>query len=140
MPETAEEAEALVVEHLTAGSWKAVWSVWRQSRGLRTEPEEMQSLSLAEKDLADLTAILDAYCKHMADSREGESWLERKKLTTNKFVRNLCDDCELCGPWTGLLQPDGHQPSASRQCQKAGAVSHTGGLSALALPSLLLHF
>ena len=140
VPETAEEAEALVVEHLTAGSWKAVWSVWRQSRGLRTEPEEMQSLSLAEKDLADLTAILDAYCKHMADSREGESWLERKKLTTNKFVRNLCDDCELCGPWTGLLQPDGHQPSASRQCQKAGAVSHTGGLSALAPPSLLLHF
>ena len=73
VPETAEEAEALVVEHLTAGSWKAVWSVWRQSRGLRTEPEEMQSLSLAEKDLADLTGILDAYCKHMADSREGET-------------------------------------------------------------------
>ena len=72
VPETAEEAEALVVEHLTSGSWKAVWSVWRQSRGLRAEPEEMQSLSLAEKDLADLTAILDAYCKHMADSREGE--------------------------------------------------------------------
>ena len=87
VPETAEEAEALVVEHLTSGSWKAVWSVWRQSRGLRTEPEEMQSLSLAEKDLADLTAILDAYCRHMADSREGERWFERRrKLTTTKLI------------------------------------------------------
>ena len=73
IPETAEEAEAQVVEHLTAGRWKAVWSVWRQSRSLRSEPEELQSLSLAEKDLADLTAILDTYCKHMADSREGEN-------------------------------------------------------------------
>ena len=86
VPETAEEAEALIVEHLISGRWKAVWSVWRQSRGLRTEPEEMQSLSLAEKDLADLTAILDAYCKHMADSREGETWLERRgKFTIIKF-------------------------------------------------------
>ena len=40
---------------------------------MRSEPEELQSLSLAEKDLADLTAILDTYCKHMADSREGEN-------------------------------------------------------------------
>ena len=78
VPDTAEEAETLVVELLTAGRWKAVWSVWRQSRGLRTEPEEMQSLSLAEKDLADLTAILDAYCKHMADSREGVNQCDRK--------------------------------------------------------------
>jgi len=91
VPETAEEAEALVVEHLTSGSWKAVWSVWRQSRGLRAEPEEMQSLSLAEKDLADLTAILDAYCKHMADSREGIFVMTVSSVDLGQVCSSLMD-------------------------------------------------
>jgi len=91
VPETAEEAEALVVEHLTSGSWKAVWSVWRQSRGLRTEPEEMQSLSLAEKDLADLTAILDAYCRHMADSREGIFVMTVSSVDLGQVCSSLMD-------------------------------------------------
>merc|ERR1712032_1637406 len=91
VPETAEEAEALVVEHLIAGSWKAVWSVWRQSRGLRTEPEEMQSLSLAEKDLADLTGILDAYCKHMADSREGIFVMTVSSVDLGQVCSSLMD-------------------------------------------------
>jgi len=91
VPETAEEAEALIVEHLISGSWKAVWSVWRQSRGLRTEPEEMQSLSQAEKDLADLTAILDAYCKHIADSREGIFVMTVSSVDLGQVCSSLMD-------------------------------------------------
>lgn len=70
MPETAEEAEAMVVERVAAGRWKAVWGVWRGTRGLRGALEE--GLSPAERDLADLTTVLDTYCRHLAQSREGE--------------------------------------------------------------------
>jgi hypothetical protein len=69
-PVTAEEAEAVVLEQVAAARWKAVWSVWRQSRPLRTEATS-GGLSRAEQDLADLGAILDVYCRHLADSREG---------------------------------------------------------------------
>ena len=80
-----------MVEHLTAGRWKAVWSMWRQSRSLRSEPEELQSLSLAEKDLADLTAILDTYCKHMADNREGDNqyFPQTRKGTFSIFMTGI---------------------------------------------------
>jgi len=91
IPETAEEAEAQIVEHLTAGRWKAVWSVWRQSRSLRSESEELQSLSLAEKDLADLTAILDTYCKHMADSREGIFVMTVSSVDLGQVCSSLMD-------------------------------------------------
>ena len=76
---TAEDAECLVVSHLLARRWKAVWGVWRSSRGCREG--EGGALSQAEQDLADLTKILDIYCRHLADTREGgegrgEGWLE----------------------------------------------------------------
>ena len=74
--ETVEDAETLVVSHLLARRWKAVWGVWRSSR-----ESEGVALSQAEQDLADLTQILDIYCRHLADTREGgqggrEAWLE----------------------------------------------------------------
>ena len=73
--ETAEDVETVVVSHLLARRWKAVWGVWRSSR-----EGEGVALSQAEQDLADLTQILDIYCRHLADTREGgqggrEGWL-----------------------------------------------------------------
>lgn len=78
LPETQEEVEVVVLGHLSASRWREVWGVWRGTRGLREgEGEEGADLSQAERDLGDLASVLDLYCKHLADTREGE-WRIRK--------------------------------------------------------------
>merc|ERR1712142_711685 len=79
LPETQAEATSLLLSHLTGGRWKDTWRVWRGCRQLwdtvyTLDPGCMQgsvNWSQAQQDTEDLTHILNIYCRHLADSREG---------------------------------------------------------------------
>ena len=77
MPETRSEAVSLLIAHLTSEKWKEVWRLWRSCRNLwdsvYTLGCEAGSLnwSQAHQDTEDLTHILNIYCRHLADSRDG---------------------------------------------------------------------
>lgn len=77
MPDTRSEAVSLLIAHLTSEKWKEVWRLWRSCRNLwdsvYTLGCEAGSLnwSQAHQDTEDLTHILNIYCRHLADSRDG---------------------------------------------------------------------
>ena len=77
LPETRSEAMSLLISHLTSERWKEVWRLWRGCRNLwdsvYTLGCEAGSLnwSQAHQDTEDLTHILNIYCRHLADTREG---------------------------------------------------------------------
>merc|ERR1712117_581311 len=76
-PQTRSEAVALLISHLTQEKWKEVWRLWRECRGLwdsvYTLGCESNSLTWSQQhqDTEDLTHILNIYCRHLADTREG---------------------------------------------------------------------
>jgi len=77
LPETRSEAVSLLISHLNAARWKEVWRLWRGCRNLwdsvYTLGCEAGSLNWSQthQDTEDLTHILNIYCRHLADSRDG---------------------------------------------------------------------
>merc|ERR1712227_1103414 len=77
LPETRSEAVSLLISHLNAARWKDVWRLWRGCRNLwdsvYTLGCEAGSLNWSQthQDTEDLTHILNIYCRHLADSRDG---------------------------------------------------------------------
>jgi len=77
LPETQSEAMSLILSHLNSGRWKDVWKVWRGCRQLWDSVYTLGcvpgsiSWSQAHQDTEDLTQILNIYCRHLADGREG---------------------------------------------------------------------
>jgi len=77
LPETRSEAVSLLISHLNAARWKDVWRLWRGCRNLwdsvYTLGCEAGSLTWSQthQDTEDLTHILNIYCRHLADSRDG---------------------------------------------------------------------
>ena len=79
VPETRSEAVILLISHLTNQRWKEVWEVWRGCRNLWESvytlgcSEGSLQWSQAQQDTEDLTHILNIYCRHLADTRDGQS-------------------------------------------------------------------
>ena len=79
LPETRSEAGILLISHLTNQRWKEVWEVWRGCRNLWESVytlgcgEGSLQWSQAQQDTEDLTHILNLYCRHLADTRDGQS-------------------------------------------------------------------
>merc|ERR1712142_162749 len=77
LPETQSEAMSLILSHLNSGRWKDVWKVWRGCRQLWDSVYTLGcvpgsiSWSQAHQDTEDPTQILNIYCRHLADGREG---------------------------------------------------------------------
>jgi len=80
LPDTQSEAISLLLSHLTSGRWKDVWRVWRGCRQLWDTVYTLGTMgcmqgsmnwSQAQQDTEDLTHILNVYCRHLANSREG---------------------------------------------------------------------
>merc|ERR1712111_168908 len=77
MPETKSEAMSMLISHLTSEKWKEVWRLWRGCRNMwdsvYTLGCDTNSLSWSQdhQDNEDLTHILNIYCRHLADSRDG---------------------------------------------------------------------
>merc|ERR1719334_688889 len=77
MPETKSEAMSMLISHLTSEKWKEVWRLWRGCRNMwdsvYTLGCDTNSLSWSQdhQDTEDLTHILNIYCRHLADSRDG---------------------------------------------------------------------
>jgi len=67
----------LLISHLTHQRWKEVWEVWRGCRNLWESVytlgcgEGSLQWSQAQQDTEDLTQILNIYCRHLADTRDG---------------------------------------------------------------------
>ena len=78
LPETRSEAVSLLISHLTSHKWKEVWRLWRGCRELWDSVyslgcgEGSLQWSQAQQDTEDLTHILNIYCRHLADTRDGE--------------------------------------------------------------------
>ena len=70
MPETRSEAVSLLIAHLTSERWKEVWRLWRSCRNL-WDTLGCEAGSQAHQDTEDLTHILNFYCCHLSDSRDG---------------------------------------------------------------------
>merc|ERR1712183_981408 len=79
LPETRSEAVILLISHLTQQRWKEVWEVWRGCRNLWESVytlgcgEGSLQWSQAQQDTEDLTQLLNIYCRHLADTRDGQS-------------------------------------------------------------------
>merc|ERR1712013_772755 len=77
LPETQAEAISLILSHLTGGRWKDAWRGCRQlwdtvyTLGTMGCMQGSVNWSQAQQDTEDLTHILNIYCRHLADSREG---------------------------------------------------------------------
>lgn len=65
LPENLQEAQALLLEHVKEKKWKKVWEVFRGCRQYWDEP------SLGDTDLDELGALLNSYCRALAEHTEG---------------------------------------------------------------------
>ena len=81
LPDTQSEAMSLLLSYLTSSRWKDAWRVWRGCRHLWDTVYTLGAMgcmqgsvnwSQAQQDTEDLTHILNVYCRHLADTREGE--------------------------------------------------------------------
>jgi len=65
LPENLQEAQTLLLEHVKEKKWKKVWEVFRGCRQYWDEP------SLGDTDLDELGALLNSYCRALAEHTEG---------------------------------------------------------------------